>query len=129
MARSDNLTGALLMMGSMAAFTFNDAMIKGLSGSLPVFQVMFLRGILTTLMVALVAWWMGALARRLPRADQRRVLQRPKFRAHVVALGRRVQLGEALRDVRGLPVPTRRQNFVLVLLRFQVVLRVADEDE
>ena len=33
MARSDNLTGALLMMGSMAAFTFNDAMIKGLSGA------------------------------------------------------------------------------------------------
>ena len=76
MARSDNLTGALLMMGSMAAFTFNDAMIKGLSGSLPVFQVMFLRGILTTLMVALVAWWMGALARRLPRADWGPVLWR-----------------------------------------------------
>lgn len=69
MARSDNLTGALLMMGSMAAFTLNDAMIKALAGQIPVFQVMFLRGILTTLMVGLVAWRMGALARRLPRED------------------------------------------------------------
>ena len=69
MARSDNLTGALLMMGAMAAFTVNDAMIKGLAGQLPVFQVMFLRGVLTTLLVGVIAWRMGALARRLPRAD------------------------------------------------------------
>jgi S-adenosylmethionine uptake transporter len=69
MPRSDNLTGALLMMGSMAAFTFNDAMVKGLSGQVPLFQVMFLRGVLTTVLVAGIAWWMGALARRLPRED------------------------------------------------------------
>ena len=70
MPRSENLTGALLMMGSMAAFTFNDAMIKSLSGTLPLFQVMFLRGMLTTLLVAIIAWRTGALARRLPRADR-----------------------------------------------------------
>ena len=70
MPRSDNLTGALLMMGSMAAFTFNDAMIKSLSGQMPLFQVLFLRGVLTTLLVALIAWRMGALGRRLPRADR-----------------------------------------------------------
>ena len=70
MPRSDNLTGALLMMGSMAAFTFNDAMIKSLSGQVPLFQVMFLRGALTTAMVALIAWRMGALRQRLPRADR-----------------------------------------------------------
>ncbi|SEM00077.1 S-adenosylmethionine uptake transporter [Roseovarius azorensis] len=69
MARSDNLTGAFLMMGAMAAFTVNDAMIKGLAGQIPVFQVMFLRGVLTTLLVGVIAWRMGALARRLPRAD------------------------------------------------------------
>jgi S-adenosylmethionine uptake transporter len=69
MPRSDNLTGALLMMGSMAAFTFNDAMIKGLSGHVPLFQAMFLRGVLTTVLVAVIAWRMGALARRLPRED------------------------------------------------------------
>lgn len=69
MPRSDNLTGALLMMGSMAAFTFNDAMIKGLSGHVPLFQAMFLRGVLTTVLVAVIAWRMGALDRRLPRED------------------------------------------------------------
>jgi len=69
MPRSDNLTGALLMMGSMAAFTFNDAMIKGLSGHVPLFQAMFLRGVLTTLLVAVIAWRMGALDRKLPRED------------------------------------------------------------
>lgn len=69
MPRSDNLTGALLMMGSMAAFTINDAMIKGLSGQVPLFQVMFLRGVVTTILVAVIAWRMGALTRRLPRED------------------------------------------------------------
>jgi S-adenosylmethionine uptake transporter len=69
MPRSDNLTGALLMMGSMAAFTINDAMIKGLSGQVPLFQVMFLRGVVTTVLVAVIAWRMGALTRRLPRED------------------------------------------------------------
>ncbi|MFU8778351.1 MAG: DMT family transporter [Roseovarius sp.] len=69
MPRSDNLTGALLMMGSMAAFTLNDAMIKGLAGQVPLFQVMFLRGVVTTILVALIAWKMGALKRHLPRED------------------------------------------------------------
>jgi len=76
MPRSDNLTGALLMMGSMAAFTFNDAMIKSLSGTVPLFQVLFLRGTITTLLVALIAWRMGALGRRLPRDDRWPVLWR-----------------------------------------------------
>lgn len=70
MARSDNLTGALLMMGAMAAFTFNDAMIKSLAGQVPLFQVLFLRGVLTTGLVAVIAWRMGALRQSLPRADR-----------------------------------------------------------
>ena len=70
MPRSDNLTGALLMMGSMAAFTFNDAMIKSLAGQVPLFQVLFLRGVLTTVLVAVIAWRTGALRQSLPRADR-----------------------------------------------------------
>ena len=70
MPRSDNLTGALLMMGSMAAFTFNDAMIKSLAGQMPLFEVLFLRGVLTTALVAVIAWRMGALRQSLPRADR-----------------------------------------------------------
>lgn len=69
MARSDNITGALLMMASMAAFTFNDALIKTLAGEIPLFQVMFMRGVVTTIAVAIIAWRMGVLGRRLPRED------------------------------------------------------------
>lgn len=69
MARSDNLTGALLMMASMAAFTLNDTMMKTVGDDIPLFQLLFLRGMLTTLAVAVMAWRMRALRFRLPRRD------------------------------------------------------------
>ncbi|WP_306152776.1 DMT family transporter [Roseovarius sp. MMSF_3281] len=69
MARSDNLTGALLMMASMASFTLNDTFMKALAGEVPLFQVLFLRGIFTTVAVGGVAWWMGALAASVSRRD------------------------------------------------------------
>lgn len=71
MVRSDNLTGALLMMASMASFTLNDTMLKAMAGEVPLFQLLFLRGILTTVAVALIAWAMGALALRLPAREWR----------------------------------------------------------
>ena len=55
-ATSDNLTGALPMMASMAAFTVNDALMKTLSGEMPLLQLLFLRGVLTTIAVAAIAW-------------------------------------------------------------------------
>ncbi|WP_135501065.1 DMT family transporter [Roseovarius aestuariivivens] len=70
MARSDNLTGALLMMASMAGFTFNDAAMKAMAGQVPLYQLLFLRGVLTTLAVLFLAWRMKALAPRLPRRDK-----------------------------------------------------------
>ena len=69
MTRSDNLTGALLMMASMAAFTLNDTMMKAMAGQVPLFQLLFLRGVLTTVAVAVVAWRMGAFGARPPRRD------------------------------------------------------------
>lgn len=69
MARSDNLTGAVLMMASMAAFTINDTFMKALAGEIPLFQLLFLRGVLTTLAVGVMAWWMGAFRVRLSRRD------------------------------------------------------------
>ncbi|MEO3416510.1 DMT family transporter [Roseovarius sp. CAU 1744] len=69
MVRSDNLTGALLMMASMAAFTLNDTMMKMLAGEIPLFQLLFLRGVITSVLVALVAWRMNALTLRLPKRD------------------------------------------------------------
>lgn len=44
----DNLTGALIMMGSMAMFTFNDVVLKTLSGEVPLFQAIFVRGCFVT---------------------------------------------------------------------------------
>ncbi len=61
---SDNLRGALMMMAAMAAFTLNDSLMKLLSGELPLFQAMFLRGLGTTVFFLALAWRMGAL--RLP---------------------------------------------------------------
>jgi len=61
---SDNARGALFMTAAMAAFVLNDTLMKLLSGDLPLFQAIFLRGVLTTLVFALLAWAMGAL--RLP---------------------------------------------------------------
>ncbi|WP_111735555.1 DMT family transporter [Roseovarius amoyensis] len=69
MARSENPTGALLMMGSMAAFTINDTMMKTMSGEVPLFQLLFLRGVLTTVLVAVIAARMGALRARPTRRD------------------------------------------------------------
>ena len=69
MARSDNLTGALLMMGSMAAFTLNDTAMKLMAGEVPLFQLLFLRGLLTSCAVAVIAWKMGVLTARVPRRD------------------------------------------------------------
>ncbi len=69
MARSDNTTGALLMMVSMAAFTLNDTLMKMMAGEVPLFQLLFLRGVLTSVMVGIIAWRMGAFRAWLPRRE------------------------------------------------------------
>lgn len=58
-----------MMMGSMAAFTLNDACIKATAGELPLFQILALRGILTTAMIYVLARRLGALSFDLPRRD------------------------------------------------------------
>jgi drug/metabolite transporter (DMT)-like permease len=67
---TDNTRGALLMMASMAGFTLNDTFMKALSGEMPLFQLIFLRGILTTLAIGVMAWYVGALHLRIPRRDR-----------------------------------------------------------
>jgi S-adenosylmethionine uptake transporter len=64
------MRGALLMMASMAAFTLNDSFLKGLAGQVHLFQVLTLRGALTTVLIAVVAWRMGVLHFRIPRSDR-----------------------------------------------------------
>lgn len=66
---SDNLRGAIFMALSMTAFTFNDACLKGLSDEMPLFQVLFLRGLGTTAMLVLISRYMGHLRFDLSRRD------------------------------------------------------------
>ena len=65
MALTPNLRGSLFMAISMAGFTANDALIKALMGSINIGQVMLVRGLFATLLVAVLAWSQGAL--RMPR--------------------------------------------------------------
>ena len=54
---NDNIRGAVIMMASMAAFTLNDAIFKTVAGQLPLFQAIFLRGVIVTvgLLIVLIA--------------------------------------------------------------------------
>lgn len=70
MTLSPNLRGALYMMGSMAAFTFNDACVKLLAPEMPLFQIIFLRGVLTTALIVGLAYAMGLRSLRIPRGDR-----------------------------------------------------------
>ena len=66
---AENLRGALLMSGAMAAFTVNDAFMKALGAHLPLYQAVFLRGALVTLALAAFAHWRGTLQLGLSRRD------------------------------------------------------------
>lgn len=66
---SPNLRGALLMMASMAAYTFNDACVKLVSDDLPVFQIVFLRGVLSTALLVGLTQAMGLRSLRIPKGD------------------------------------------------------------
>jgi len=66
---SPNVSGALLMMASMACFTINDAFIKLTGGDLPLSQLLFLRGVLATAFIGGLAVWLGGLRGRVGKAD------------------------------------------------------------
>lgn len=66
---SDNLKGALLMMCSMAAFTLNDTCIKLLGPQVPLFQMLFLRGAASTLLIWGLARSLGPIRVRFPARD------------------------------------------------------------
>jgi S-adenosylmethionine uptake transporter len=73
---SDNTRGALLMMAAMAFFTVNDACMKGIGGEIPLFQVLLIRGVITTILLVLLARVLGGLTFRLPRRDRGLILLR-----------------------------------------------------
>jgi len=61
MASSDNSRGALYMSLAMASFTCNDALVKSVTSSLSVAQIITVRGIMTTVLVFFVARHLRAL--------------------------------------------------------------------
>ncbi|MEB8387336.1 DMT family transporter [Rhodobacteraceae bacterium KMM 6894] len=69
MKLSDNMTAALLMMTSMAGFTLNDAMLKMMAGQVPLYQLLFLRGLFTTVVVGIIAWRVRAFRHTVSRSD------------------------------------------------------------
>lgn len=69
MALSDNIRGASLMMAAMAAFTFNDVCIKAVAGELPLMQAIFIRGVITSVLIFFLGRAMGAIRLDLPGRD------------------------------------------------------------
>ena len=66
---SVNQIGALFMMASMACFVMNDTLFKVTDGAVPLFQLLFLRGILTTTLVIVLARRLGSLHFNIARRD------------------------------------------------------------
>ncbi|MEP4979351.1 DMT family transporter [Ascidiaceihabitans sp.] len=66
---SPNLAGAVLMMASMACFTFNDAATKSIGTQMPLFQMLFLRGVLSTILILFLARTLGTVHFRIRRDD------------------------------------------------------------
>ena len=61
MPLSSNSRGALMMTIAMGAFTTNDALIKSITHDLNIAQIIFLRGIATAIILAVMAWSYGIL--------------------------------------------------------------------
>lgn len=66
---SPNLIGALLMMGSMALFTLNDTMLKLTDGAVPLFQLLFIRSLITSSLILATKGRIGALHFDIGRRD------------------------------------------------------------
>ena len=67
---SPNLKGALYMTLSMAGFTLNDTCVKLVAETVPLFQIVFLRGLATTVMLAIMVQMTVGLRWSMPRRDR-----------------------------------------------------------
>lgn len=66
---SVNLAGALLMMASMACFTLNDSMLKLTGGEVPLFQLLFIRSIITCALIMLFKRQLGTMHFNIAKRD------------------------------------------------------------
>lgn len=75
-AAKDNLRGAFLMMGAMAGFTFNDAIIKAVGINMTLPQLLAIRGSATTLILLIVALRLRVFTRPIAPKDRWLILLR-----------------------------------------------------
>lgn len=129
---SDNIRGAALMTGVAACFTIGDVCIKAAALDAPILQIVFLRGLYATGLLAAVAWWRGILAPKIGGRDRRLVVLRslaelgaivPFFIAlanmpiaNVVAILQAIPLAMTLAGalILGEPVGWRRLTAILI---------------
>ncbi|WP_424933086.1 DMT family transporter [Amaricoccus macauensis] len=73
---SPNARGAAFMVLAMAGFSSNDALIKLVSQDIPLFQAIFLRGVIVSAAFGLIAYATGVLKSVHSRRDRRALLGR-----------------------------------------------------
>jgi drug/metabolite transporter (DMT)-like permease len=67
--KDDNIRAALFMMLGTGAYTINDVFLKLLGSELPMFQILFLRGVVVTLVFGVLLWGVRDQMRGLSRRD------------------------------------------------------------
>lgn len=72
-SQSENHRGAILMSISMAAFVFNDTLVKTVSAEVGLYQAIFVRGLIVTLLIGVLAQYKGVLWPQLSSADWRKL--------------------------------------------------------
>ena len=73
---SENFRGALIMMVCMSAFVLNDAFVRLAGNSLPLAQILFIRGLITTIVLLTFAIYGGIFSSKVSKKDKWRVFFR-----------------------------------------------------
>ena len=70
---SENFRGAILMMVCMGAFVLNDALVRLAGNTLPLAQILFIRGLLTTSILLIFGFYAGIFKLKLSGGDKWRI--------------------------------------------------------
>ena len=73
---SENFRGALIMMICMSAFVLNDAFVRLAGDSLPLAQILFIRGLITTAVLLSFAIYGGVFSLTISKKDKWRIFFR-----------------------------------------------------
>ena len=73
---SENFRGALIMMVCMSAFVLNDAFVRLAGNSLPLAQILFIRGLITTIVLLTFAIYGGVFSSTVSKKDKWRIFFR-----------------------------------------------------